>query len=236
MRTLTISDHGFYLPPDTSAAPISTIWHTFGWASSFLADDLTGGLVAAWPDGKGGTSMAQATGIKRPYKGRHYGPNNQPGVRFDGIDDVLTNGGGAVASPLTYVLIAKQLSVVSGAVLMSGNGATTRPFISVTPTDWRLSTTSTALFGGTPNTSWHGIVALFSGASSQMWLDGTSLGTGSIASSSPSGISLGGNSSGTGSFTPLVVAAVGVYAGNARTNGSWSSLVADAATKWGVAL
>ncbi len=56
------------------------------------ARDLSASPVALWPDASGnGFDLTQATGANQPTWGAATGPNGQPAVLFDGINDSMGN-------------------------------------------------------------------------------------------------------------------------------------------------
>lgn len=69
---------------------------------SWLADDVAAGATETWSDGgtDGSADLKQTTGPLQPTAAADSGPNSQPGVRSDGVDDLMsTVGAGSILRP-----------------------------------------------------------------------------------------------------------------------------------------
>lgn len=154
------------------------------------ADSLSlsdGDPIASWTDSSGlGNHAMQATEAKKPtYKVNIV--NGKPVVRLDGVDDCV-QATLTVAQPDTMFLVVK------------GDGTDNKHFIDAQTTRQLIGvsggvqvTYAGTLLSGTGNpTTFQILAALFNGASSQLWRNGTSIASGNAGASSIVDPSVGG--------------------------------------------
>lgn len=100
---------------------------------------------------------------------------------FDGTDDhLITNLNLTQAQPFTiFAVFATDIATPSVADdVVYGLDTSGPQFGPATTTDWFIWAGTAAIKGGTPDTNAHTSSAVFNGASSQLWVDGTSIVTG----------------------------------------------------------
>lgn len=79
------------------------------------AASLTASPVSSWPDSSGnGFALTQGTGANQPTWNATAGPNANPAVLFDGIDDFLSNAAlnlpAPAAVPSTFWAVMRQVT------------------------------------------------------------------------------------------------------------------------------
>lgn len=134
--------------------------------------------VASWSAMTGGGALAQATGTKQPQY-ITSGINGKPVVRFDGVDDLLTQTITNVAHPITWVLIAKLTATATSyrQVVQSGSE------IWLNSTDgWTLYANTTIVSGIETTNPVCIIGSIASSTDAQLYLDGTQRATGAVGS------------------------------------------------------
>lgn len=111
---------------------------------------------------------------------------------LDGIDDWLRATGFTVAQPSTHMLVAKRDTTSIVQVWSDGalTGARNLIYLSTGPSEYIWASTPVTL-SDAPSTARQQRTALFNGASSQAWKDGTSVGTGNPGTQSMTGVTLG---------------------------------------------
>ncbi len=92
------------------------------------ARQLSASPVALWPDASGnGFDLTQAVGASQPTWGAATGPNGQPAVLFDGVDDVIDNAVLSLPAPGTtpsfFWGVMRLVTWVSGRALLTSAGA-----------------------------------------------------------------------------------------------------------------
>lgn len=224
--------------PTVSVSGVFTDWHSFPFSDSWLADDLSGTPVSSWTNGQGGTALTQATGDNQPAYSATSGPNSQPGVTFDGTNDSLQAAIGTKSQPQSYVIIFRNITNGSFEWIFDSMSASDRNLLGQNSSAaWELYA-GTVQVAGTTDTTAHAALAYYNGASSVLELDNTNIisanpGTQSLGT----GITVGARYDGlTTGVANVVISAIGVYSGDARTDGSWQDLVDYAYNKWGLEL
>ena len=192
-----------FVPTDL---PGLTAWYaTDGplWQEDTAATPVTadGQPVGRWDDDSGnGNHLAQTTPGKRPlYK---TGIKNGRAVaRFDGADDLLEKTF-TLAQPITafcvfYATTAARY-VYTGAV---GAAGTQGSVYIAAATQLRLHAGTPLLMtaGAFALSTWYVESHVLNGVSSQMWLNGTSIGSGNAGAGAMGGLVLGSSSPATGS-------------------------------------
>ncbi len=197
------------------------------------ADAITGlndgDAVTTWPDLSGnGNDATQATAAKKPvYKVNII--NGKPVVRFDGLDDflALTWAGGDLAQPTTVFAVVKDsvpASTTSYRIFCDGGGDSLKrqTLYSVYPTDqhfWGYYSGSVINSTTAVDTSAHIVGAIFSGASSVLYLDGASISTGNPGTQASDGVHLGLDQTGVaniwqGDLAEVIICDSALSAGN----------------------
>ncbi len=161
----------------------STITNLIRWYKpSTLAALADNDPVASWPDSSSaGIPATQATGTKQPLKKTGI-VNGKPVVRFDGTDDWLTSATIVQAQPITIFCVGKYRGARIGNDTLYGTSSNALRF-------FRSNTTELSLFSGSAiacaktvsdlATVFHAYYALFSGAGSELRVDGGAAATGS---------------------------------------------------------
>jgi phage-related protein len=107
-------------------APGWTAWTPSSLGAALKADwrasDLSDGAVASWPDTVAALSPAQATGSLQPVKSA-TACNGQPGVTFDGVDDLLS------VESTTGIPTGSTSGEIWIAAVSAANNGTTQPFV-----------------------------------------------------------------------------------------------------------
>lgn len=156
-----------------------------------------GDVVGGWQDMGGiGGSPTQSTGSRKPVL-ILGAQNGLPCVRFDGVNDYMSlTFPFGVSQPCTYYLVAKMASTTGVFFSSSAETDPTRQrFMKFTGPVWLYSAGSN-ISGGTPDTNLHQLSMAFAGASSVLYVDGTSTLTGNPSSGSQAGLTLGSSAAG----------------------------------------
>lgn len=151
-----------------------------------------GDAVGTWADSSGNArdAVQASAGNKPVFKTNIL--NGKPVVRFDGVNHqfLRTAAFSSVFTSTTIFIVGKG----------TGNGVTTRyidgitsnhrqHMLYVTAKYWM--TAGTDLNGGTADTNYHVIVSNFNGASSSIFVDGTSIVTGNAGTNGMDGATIG---------------------------------------------
>lgn len=138
-----------------------------------------GQSVQQWNDSSGnGRNASQSTSGNRPlYKVNIV--NGQSVLRFDGSNDYMTGSVSSLAQPNVLFVVIKETTNQSGH-FFDGTGSTRNLF--GIGTNYQLYAGSAIDIGTRNQGVWHLYEGLFDGASSQAWIDGTSIGTGNVGS------------------------------------------------------
>lgn len=214
-------------------------WHDFPFSDSWLADDLSSTPVSSWSNGQSGEALTQATGSRQPAYSATSGPNSQPGVTFDGDDDFMEAAIGTKAQPQSYVFVFRYISSSDFHWLFdsSDEGNNGRQLFGRGSSGvWQIHAGS-SITSGSVDTDFYAGIAYFDGSSSTLELDNTTIVSGNTGTQSQSqGIVVGTRFLKTDFFSNIVVSAIGVYNGDARTDTEWQNLVNYTNWKWGLNL
>lgn len=193
------------LPP-TGAGPL-IIMGASSVVAGWDAADLIASPVAAWPDHSGnGFTLVQAVAGSRPVWGATAGPNNQPAVLFDGVDDAVINA--LLTRPLASVAptflwaILRQVTWTLNRRFWGFEGGATR-FALIqnpgTPTIVQANNVAVNANGGLPLGTYKRVEAFFNAALTDYNKSGSTSVTGASAGDSLStpGFHLGSAGDGT---------------------------------------
>lgn len=175
------------------------------WRQVFAANDpnwsrpADGAAVTTWRDGGAlGSSATQggAASLKPTMRYSTAAFAGLPTLQFDGGDYLVSSPAGAAQSqPITLVAIAQATSLGgAGAVSLICDGiSAARMALGYYQTGSKIrAIASSALDLNGADTNPHLFYAVLNGASSQVWKDGTSLGTGTTgAATTPTAMTIG---------------------------------------------
>lgn len=167
------------LPSLAGLAPAA--WYRFGQGIT-----SAGGLVSQWDDQSGNARhLLQAVGANQPTL------QADGSILFDGIDNFLQTAAFAFIQPVTWYLLARQITWTNGDHVMNGVGANVAIFQSTaSPQIQMFAGNSTAI-----NANWHlntynAVCAIFNGANSLMQIGNSTPTTGNSGASNPDGFTL----------------------------------------------
>jgi len=170
-----------------------------------------------------GNTVIQATSSAKPSVDAN-GINSKRCLSFDGGDSIVCAAlaGGAETQPNTIIAIGLYGSVAAAHMYDSGDGTNNRNTLFIPGgVNWGLFAGSTFDTGDAADANLHLHVSLYSGAASQTWLDGDSLGTGDASTSDLAGIQIGreaGNSLPANSKVAVLAVYGADIGATARTN------------------
>jgi len=155
-----------------------------------------GDEVTTWNDlSGGGYNATQATASKKPtYETNEQ--NGRPAVRFDGVDDYLANATLALAQPYSLFVAIKQTGGgVTGRTPFDGVPPVNRAevFYDVGTSKWGFYSGAQLWQTGTSATGLALISVVANGASSEIKINGASLGSGNAGSQGLNGFYLAEN-------------------------------------------
>ncbi len=220
-------------------APVAAAWtpasipNLVAW---YKADagvtDAGGGAVSLWADQSGaGNDVAQGTGTFRPITGTRT-INGLNVIDFDGSNDFLgraTYTQGTLSQPITLLAVHAP-DATTDMVILDGFGAANRDHLAIASAKNRYYA-GTVRDVGTAATGTQQWVCIFNGASSQLWINGTSISTLNPGTDTMIGLSMGifnGAFGGyNGTMAEIVVANGSLSAGD-RT--AWNTYCA----RWGL--
>lgn len=206
-RDLPVGRNGRGTAAAAPAPPPYNVLTAIPWSHAYWAEGpeflalavADGAVVANLPDEIGTADAVQGTAAQKPLYKAASGLNAQPGIRLDGVNDLLSTGTWAnVSLPYTVVLIAKMIVQTDGTtyVLVGGlNTSTGRAEImtNVTPNpDQWMAFAGANVSGGDADTAAHLFVAEYAAASgSLLTVDGTVLASGVTSTQINAGLVLG---------------------------------------------
>lgn len=221
-------------------SPVTGVgWRNAYWAEGpeFVALGVAnGGAVATWPDEIATQDLPQATaGLKPTYRSTG-GPNSKPCIESDGSDYFELAGASmtALAQPDTIVMVVTYNN--TGGHLIDGNGS--RQLITADNGTYRIYAEGSVVVDGISDFNPHLWTCYFNGTTSVLEIDGTAKVTGGGGGSNPGTAALDGLSvlSGTGgsAIATADIAFLGLYSGDARTDGGWTAFEDWVETYYGI--
>lgn len=191
--------------------------------------------ISQWDDQSGNARhLTQATGASQPlYVGPNSGTNSLPHVYFDGSRRLTSASFTAINQPRTHFIVFKTTADPAGtmAIAVDGIGGGNRAGIGWTTTT-NLRIFAGASLNGTLASTYNTTAvysALYNGASSQIWVNGSSLITGDSGAHSLTGINLG--SFGAANYLTGNICEVLIYSGSLST-GDRQTIESYLAAKW----
>ena len=180
-------------------ADLESMWTDTNGTTQVASD---GDLIARIDDKSGnGNELTQATSDARPtYKTAIK--NGLSVGRFDGVDDTLVQASGDdIAQPFTAFMGINNTRVATGSNdrIMMDTGGTTQFYRSVGK--WAIFAGTGVVSNALTGVDWDYVTGLFDGASSEVWIDGTSTATGDAGATAMQMLHLGANTVGTEPFT-----------------------------------
>ena len=231
VRSVRYTRGGLGVGPGRSGgapSPLSLVsWRQAFWAGDPLLGLADGASVSSWRDaGALGSPAIQGTPANQPtFRASTAAFGGRPTVQFDGGDLLVSSPAGAAqAQPISVVVVGQVTDLGTGSVRLFCDGISAARMALgsyQTGTKWRLIASS-ALDVGASDTSVHLLHAVLNGASSQVWEDNTSAGTGTTgAAVSPTGMTIGASYLG-GNQLVGCVAFIGWYVGDITAAAGWA--------------
>lgn len=216
--------------------PLTVGWTHAYWAEGpeFAALGLSdGAAVGTWPDEIGTADLTQATAGLRPTYRTAGTINSVPAVRGDGTQYYRDTASMTMAQPHSTVIVTRLTSVAgTWATIIDGKTGSNRAWVAVRTggtLGWNLFAGGGNPTAGTPaaNTSYL-LMALLSGASSVLDINGTQVVAGNPGTHQRGGVSLFNSSADLGQAAAVSadIAFVGLFSGDARTDPKWSDFKA----------
>lgn len=187
------------------------------------------GAISSFADsGPNGLTLTQATGANQPT-GVAAAQNGKNVARFNGSSQFLANTSFTIAQPDTVFLVAKTNN--AAASQNAFDGATARQVIGINGSLWFIYGGTTLVQAGATDTNWHVFSAVYNGASSQCWKDGTSIITGNPGTAALTSFRLGVAST-AASFWNGDIGEFLIYSGSLSTTNR-QAVEAALKSKWG---
>ena len=226
---------GFKLPGIawTPKSPGNLIW----WVdASQITGASNGDSLETWTDASAsGWNLTQSTSSKRPtYQTGQI--NGKPVVRFDGVDDFMSNGSFAASQPCTYFAVVKRTGGNPSYGFVFDNPADPNRqslVYTVGSTKWTIYAGSLVDESGTTGAVFKSIQAVFNGASSKIIVGGTSTTVNPGSQNASGGITMGALTTGSGFEFGGDVAEIGCYS-SLLSDGDLAQLQAYLNAKYGL--
>ena len=206
------------------------------WASDpAWANPGDGNPVDSWRNETGGGDPASTGGNRPTYRASTAAFNNRPTVQFASassqrLDFDIAN----VSQTYKFVIVGNTGTAGTAERLVGGVNATARGIGDSAGNAWNINF-ATSVTGGTSDTSPHVFRATANGASSQLWVDESSVASGNAGNGVLIRFTIGAGSDSTPAFGNYLnghVAFVGIYAGT-TSDVSLSALCEDLAIYYG---
>jgi hypothetical protein len=216
--------------------PSLALWLDASDASTLFQDDAgttpavaDGAVVGYWGDkSTNARHVTQATAGSKPTL-QTAELNGKNVVQFDGADDYLFRNAVNVSQPFTVALVVKVTEGSSRVFLGGGQSSVFAPSFAVS----YYANSSTVTGTVTKNSVWFVADVLFSGASSDLYVNNVLAGSGSAGTGSITNLGIGAYATGGTPFTGFI-AEVLVYSA-ALSGPQRSALRTYLGVKWGVA-
>lgn len=204
-------------------------------ASNAASITSAAGAVSQWNSLSGsGHNLTQPTSARRPVTGVDT-INGLNVVKFTAASSHwMSVATPDLAQPNTIYVVVKLAATSSQRQFFFSGGSTRHDLESLDSTHWGMYAggTEVSSSSGSPDSSAHVVCGVFNGASSQMFVDGASVLTGSVGSNHCTGYTLGTFAAGGSFFLGGDIAHVVVY--NAAHGVSTRGIVrATLQAKWG---
>lgn len=205
------------------------------------ADAITGKVAAdpisQWDDSSGGGFHAvQATSNLQPTYQTATGPNSKPYVRFNPTTtpDYLESSPGSKSQPNTFFLVYRISTTVNFPCLLASNNGTDRNQVYMQNQDLSFYAGAVQESGTVlADNTWAVVEAVFNGASSVLYLNGTSIKAADVGAGAEATLRLGADSSALSGDGNQDMAEVLFY--NAAVSaGNRSNIRAYLGTKYGI--
>lgn len=189
---LSFRASGVWSTTTSNAFVPSSVAGLIAW---FRADLLTGlanaDPISTWTDLSGNGNNLTASSTARPTY-RTAVINGKAVARFDGVNDYMTRTYGAALTQPTTIFIVYKAATLEQTVIIDGLGSSRHSILTESGTNYLRMYAGTTIVGTTAFTTAAAVVsATFSGAASDMRLNGTTIITGNPGSQTMSGINLG---------------------------------------------
>ena len=194
----------------------------------------TGGAVDTWADKSGnGYDVTQATAANKPTTGTRT-MNGLNVLDFDGSSDYLQGAFGVTLSqPNTIFAVFHNDAASPADYIYDGDDGTNRHAFYLSSNKYNLFAGDNPN-GGTIDTDPHISRAVFNRADSSLFIDGSSVCTGSVGTQSMDGITVGARNNGA-NFLDGAIAEIAVFDG-ALTAQQIADTETYLANKWGISI
>jgi len=199
-------------------------------ATVTVTSSTSGALVSQINDKSGNNRhLAQGTAGNMPtYTGAAQ--NGLNALTFDGTNDILTLGSVSISQPITHLIVAKFTNGDTNTRRMAGSNTTAQPYVGTAAGKWAYGASSDVDSGDTDDANCNVFAVLHNGASSQMWLNGASISTGSVGADAINALGLGGDVNGANYWAGTILEAVTVPS---DASASVAAFYTYAKAKWG---
>lgn len=225
----------------TTGAPVFnpltqvTALHAYWLSDPSWTPPSDGGTITSVRDGAGGTDLISGSAT---YRASASSMGNRPVAEFNGLSDSLFNNITTINQSFKVVCLHRLMNTTFGgsAGVYGIGGATNRGMSYSSNAGVVRINAGTALLGGAaPDTTGHSHRATFNGASSQIWHDGVSQGSGNAGTNGASRISMGSAIGGglPAVFAPVQIGFLGFYDG-ATSDTALAQLASDLRSYYGL--
>jgi hypothetical protein len=172
------------------------------WDASQITGVADGAALASWPDLSGNAHDLSASGANRPtyYKTTSANlMNGQPTLLFDGANSMMRDTSPYVTPAQPYTICAAcrpTSSFNTNYETVVGSASFTAAMIDPAANKWaamndvsQITGSATAALGQST-----GVIGVFNGGSSSVWVNGTSVGSGNLGATALNGLIVGARS------------------------------------------
>lgn len=223
----------------TSFNPLTqvTALHAMWAGDTLWSNPGDGNPITSVRNQSGGGDPTNGGGTQRPtYRASVSQLGNRPGWEFDGSDDRLTFNITDAAQSVKAIGVFRYITATTNTVVFGAGGGTGQAYLISGTSKWQLSYGTVLNSAGNADTTGHVVRWTGDGASSQQWLDGTSLASGNAGTTAHQWIKLGhGGATATHSnYANCVIAFFALYDGATTSDGDLATLAADLKTHYGL--